>query len=151
TDLGGLRPGTFEGTVKLRSTLRSGQSSESGALSTTLRFTPPALFGLEPAEASLGQILRVSGGGFLGGADRPTEGTSLRLEGAFTPAGGGAPEPFPPTDLVPRFVSGAEVQLEIEAEVQGDRLVSSLFGHARGTFTGTATPITSAGPEELAG
>src|SRR5690606_26488518 len=30
TDLGGLRPGTFEGTVQLRSSLRSGQSSESG-------------------------------------------------------------------------------------------------------------------------
>ena len=151
TDLGGLRPGTFAGTVQLRSSLRSGQSSESSALSTTLRFTPPALFGLEPTDAALGQVLRVTGGGFLGGADRPTEGTSLRLEGSFTPAGGGAPEPFAATDVVPRFVSGAEVRLEIEAEAEGEALVSSLFGHARGTFTGTATPVTSAGSEVLAG
>jgi hypothetical protein len=151
TDLGGLQPGTFDGTIQLDSTLRSGDTSQSSALPTTLRFTPPALFGLDPTEAALGQILRVSGGGFLGGPDRPTEGTSLRLEGTFTPAGGGTPEPFPATDLVPRFVSGAEVLLEIEAEVRGEALVSALFGHARGTFTGTATPITSAGTEELTG
>lgn len=150
TDLGGLRPGTFDGTVQLRSTLRSGETSESAVLPTTLRFTPPALFGLEPTEASLGQILRVRGGGFLGGPDRPSEATVLRIEGTFTPSGGTA-ERIEPTDVVPRFVSGAEVQLELEAKVQGDVLVSTLFEHARGTFTGTATPITSAGSDELIG
>lgn len=150
TALGGLMPGTFEGTIQLRSTLRSGETTESAALPSRLRFVPPALFAFEPMEASLGQILRVRGGGFLGGPDHPTEATVLRIEGTFTPPGGAA-EAFPPTDLVPRFVSGAEVTLELEAGVRDDALVSVLFGHPRGTFQGTATPITSSGSEELSG
>lgn len=145
TDLGGLAPGTFDGTIQLESVLRSGERTQSAALSTTLHFNPPALFGLAPTEASLGQILVVRGGGFVGGPDRPSETTLLRLQGTFTPAGGGAPEPFGPVELVPRFVSGSEVELEVELELRGDRLVSTLFGHARGRFQGTATPITLAG------
>lgn len=151
TDLGGLSPGTFSGTVQLGSRLRSGETSESAALPTTIHFNPPALFGLDPTEASLGQILEVRGGGFLGGSDRPTETTLLRIEGTFTPAGGGSPEPFGPTELVPRFVSGSAVELVIEPELRGEELVSSLFGHARGEFSGTATPITIVGTEELEG
>ncbi len=150
TDLGGLMPGTFDGTIQLLSTLRSGEHTESAALPTTLHFDPPALFGLSPTEASLGQVLKVSGGGFLGGPDRPSEATLIRLAGTFTPAGG-TPEPFAATELVPRFVSGSEVDLVIEAEVSGDTLVASLFDHARGTFEGTATPIAIAATDELAG
>lgn len=151
TDLGGLSPGTFDGTVQLSSRLRSGETSESSALPTTLHFNPPALFGVDPAVASLGQILQVTGGGFLGGPDRPTETTLIRLEGTFTPAGGGAPEPFGPTELVPRFESGSVVELVIEPQLEGSALVSQLFGHARGEFVGTATPITIFGTEELEG
>ncbi len=151
TDLGGLMPGTFEGTIQLDSTLRSGEHTESDALPTTLHFNPPALFGLDPTMASLGQILRVRGGGFLGGADRPNETTLIRLEGSFTPSGGGAAEPFAAMELVPRFVSGSEVQLVIEAEERDGALIASLFGHARGSFAGTATPVAIAGTDELHG
>lgn len=151
TDLGGLFPGTFDGTIQLRSRLRSGAQSESAALPLAIHFNPPVLLGVDPTEASLGQILQVTGGGFLGGPERPTETTLLRIEGAFTPAGGGTPEAFGPVELVPRFVSGNVVELVIEPEVRGNRLVSALFGHARGEFSGTATPITILGTEELEG
>lgn len=149
TDLGGLMPGTFDGTVQLVSTLRSGARSESTALPTSLHFNPPELFGLEPTDAALGQILTVSGAGFLGGDARPDELTLIRVDGTFTPDGG-RPEPFA-EDLVPRWVSGSEVELILEPEVEGDQLVSRLFGHARGTFDGMATPITVEGTQELSG
>src|SRR5690606_1168202 len=141
TDIGSMMPGTFEGTIRLESQLRSGQRSESAALSTSLHFNPPELYGLSATTASLGEILTVSGGGFLGGPDRPDELTLLRIEGTFTPAGGGSPEAFGPVEIPPVFVSGSEVQLVIEPELRDDALVSMLFGHARGTFMGQATPI----------
>jgi hypothetical protein len=150
TDLGGLFPGTFDGTVQLRSTLRSGERSDSAAVATTLHFNPPALYGLDTTEASLGRILSVRGAGFLGGSDRSGEATLLRLAGTFTPDGGTA-EPFAARELVPFYVSGSEVELELEAAVSGEQLVSTLFGHARGVFEGTATPIAISGTDELEG
>lgn len=149
TDLGGLTPGTFEGTVRLSSALRSGAQSESTDLETRLHFNPPTVFGVEPSVASLGQVLRVRGAGFLGGEERPDEFTDLRVDGVFTPPTG-APEYFF-AELVPHYVSGDIVELTLVPEVRRSTLVSQLFGHARGTFTGTATPITSRAAEELAG
>ncbi len=151
TDLGGPLPGTFVGSIQLRSRLRSGQTSESAPQDVSLHFNPPDLFSLDPTDAALGQIIRVQGAGFLGGSDRPDETTVLRIQGMFTPAGGGAPEPFGPVEIVPGFVSGNEVQLIIEVEVQRDQLVAALFGHARGAFLGTAIPIAIDGTTELEG
>lgn len=151
TDIGGLAPGTFDGTIQLSSRLRSGQTSDSATLSTSFHFNPPDLYSLDPTEATVGQILHVLGAGFLGGPDRPDETTLIRLEGTFTPAGGGAPEPFGPQEIVPAYVSGSEVQLVVEPAIRMDVLASALFGHARGTFMGTATPIAIMGTEELEG
>lgn len=150
TDLGGLWPGTFEGTVQLRSRLRSGASSESRAIATSLHFNPPDLYALDPAEATVGQVLRVRGAGFLGGPDRPDEATLIRLEGVFTPADA-SPESFGPRELVPRYVSGAEVTIVVEPAIRRDQLASELFGHVRGRFVGTATPIAIKGTDELVG
>lgn len=149
TDLGGLAPGTFDGTIALESRLVSGERSESTALPASLHFNPPELFSLDPAQGHLGQLLSVRGAGFLGGRDRPDETTLIRLTGRFTPEGGG-PEPFS-GEIVPEYVSGSEVLFFIEPEVRSDALVASLFGHARGAFEGTATPITIDGTEELEG
>ncbi|MFK7988713.1 MAG: hypothetical protein AB8I08_22020 [Sandaracinaceae bacterium] len=150
TDIGGQMPGTFEGTVALESTLRSGERSESMPVTTNLHFNGPELFGLTPQDASVGQILTISGAGFLGGDDREDELTLLRIEGMFTPAGGGSPESFS-EEIVPRWVSGQAVELLVEPEIRDDQLISQLFGHARGTFAGQATPITVVGTEELTG
>ncbi|MCA9610012.1 MAG: hypothetical protein KC619_30660 [Myxococcales bacterium] len=151
TDIGGLQPGTFSGTIQLHSVLRSGTRSDSATLSTTLHFNPPDLYTLDPTEATVGQVLHVLGAGFLGGSDRPDETTLIRLEGTFTPAGGDPPEPFGPRELVPAWVSGTEVQIVVEPAIRRDVLASELFGHARGTFMGTATPIAIMGTEELEG
>lgn len=150
TDIGGLMPGTFDGTIQLVSILASGERTESMAVASSLHFNPPELYTLSPMNASLGQIITVGGAGFLGGNERVDELTILRIEGRFTPQGG-SPEPFGPTEVVPRWVSGSEVQLLIEPEMRSGTLISALFGHARGTFEGMATPVTSKGTEELQG
>ena len=150
TDIGGLMPGTFDGTVQLFSRLLNGEETESATLPTTLHFNPPDLYGLDPTMASVGQILTVLGAGFLGGS-RGDETTLLRLEGVFTPADGGTPEPFGPTEIVPLWLSGSEVQLVVEPASGGDFIRSALFGHAEGAFMGTATPIAIKGTQELEG
>lgn len=151
TDLGQLAEGTFDGTVQLTSALLSGETTESEEVAATLHFNSPDLFSLEPTDASLGQVLFVNGAGFLGGSERPDETTVLELQGTFTPAGGGEPEPFGPAEIVPRYESGNVVQMIIDVEVRRDELVSALFGHARGTFMGQATPVAIAGTVELPG
>lgn len=150
TELGGVWPGSFEGTMQLESQLRRGGIRTTDALATSLRFGVPQLFSVEPRMASVGQLLRVRGAGFLGGADRPTEITIIRLVGTFTPQGGTATS-FGPVELVPRFESGIEVRLVIETEVAAGAVVARLFGAARGTFEGTATPIVIAGTDEVEG
>lgn len=150
TDLGGIWPGTFEGTMQIESELRNGFLRTSEALSVRMRFGEPQLFAVEPRMASVGQLLRVRGSGFLGGRDRPTEATLIRVEGMFTPRDG-SPVPFGPMELVPRFESGSEVRLIIETETSEDEVVARLFGAARGTFAGQATPVVIAGSDEIAG
>ncbi|MBZ0118080.1 MAG: hypothetical protein K8H88_13840, partial [Sandaracinaceae bacterium] len=150
TDLGGLYPGTFDGTIMLESSLVSGGTSTSSPLAARLHFNAPDLYALEPAVASLGRIVTVRGAGLLGGRDRPSETTILRIAGTFTPEAG-ASEPFGPEELVPEWISGEEVRFIVEPEVRGGALVSALFGHARGTFTGTAIPVAIDGTDELEG
>jgi hypothetical protein len=150
TDLGGLWPGTFEGTMQIESQLRTGFTRTSDALSTQLRFGEPQLFAVEPRMASVGQLLRVRGSGFLGGGDRPTEATLIRIAGTFTPRDG-SPIPFDSVELVPRFESGSEVHLVIETTISESQVVARLFGEARGTFEGQATPVVIAGSDEVEG
>lgn len=150
TDLGGLWPGTFDGTLEIDSTLRNGFARSSGEIPVQLRFGEPQLFSVEPTMASVGQLLRVRGSGFLGGRDRPTEATLIRIDGTFTPRDGTA-FAFGPVELVPRFESGSEVRLVLETEVSEGRLVARLFGQARGVFEGRAAPIVISGSDEVTG
>ncbi len=150
TDLGGIWPGTFEGTVQIESELRNGFTRTSDALSTQLRFGEPQLFAIEPRMVSVGQFLKVRGSGFLGGRDRPTEATLIRIVGTFTPRDG-SPLSFDPIELVPRFESGSEVRLVIETAISEGQVVARLFGEARGTFAGQATPIVISRNEEVEG
>ena len=150
TQIGGQQPGTFDGTVTLESTLRTGQTSRSLAVASNMHFNPPELFSLEPLQASLGQLLTVRGVGFLGGSDRPGEATVLDVVGEFTPVNG-TPEPFEES-IVLSYISGQELTFSIDTMIEDARIVSVLFGHARGRFAGTATPVTlMTGEPSLAG
>jgi hypothetical protein len=151
TDLAaGLRTGDFDGEVALETTPAGGAMRTSATLPAAYAFGPPLALGFEPMTASLGQLLDVRGAGFLGGADRPDETTLLRLEGTFTPEGGTA-RAFGPVELVPAFVAGDRVRLQVTTTVQDGELVAALFGVRRGMLNGQAVPVTIRGTEELAG
>lgn len=150
TALGGLEPGTFEGTVTLEQAPRGGTSTSSRAVAVALRFQLPELFAVEPPVATLEQVVTVRGAGFLGGADEPDEATLIRLQGAFHPQGG-AEMSFGPAELVLQWVSGSEVRGVLRAVVRDGELVSEIFGARRGVFRGTATPVVIKGTEELEG
>jgi hypothetical protein len=154
TAIGGMESGEFTGTVRLRSTLLSGSESASEPRSVNWTFQAPALFGVEgysPGESlavSVGQILTIRGGGFLGSPDEPSAASLLRIEGTLTPRGGSA-EPFGPEEVVLIYVSSSVAEFGIEWAVGADGLVSDLFGVARGHFAGTVTLIVLTGTDEV--
>jgi hypothetical protein len=149
TDLGGLFPGELTGTARLERTLSGGTMTSTDTQPVALSFLRPELYAFDGAMASVGRLVTVRGAGFLGGADRPTETTLLRIAGTFTPSGG-ASAPLE-GELVPRFVSGAEVRVVVETTLREGLVIARLFGAQRGTFEGTVTPITVAGRDEVSG
>jgi hypothetical protein len=151
TDLAGvgLAAGTLSGTLALDSTLASGEARSTPPVPIDLAFVPPELFALDPSTASVGRIVTVRGAGFLGRPERTTETTLLRVSGTFTPAGGAA-APFS-MELVPSWISGAEVGLVLAPHVQNGMVVASPFDAQRGVLAATATPIALRGTTELAG
>ncbi len=151
TALGGprLATGRLAGTLALESTLASGEARSTPAQPVDLTFAPPDLYAFDPPIASVGRIVAVRGAGFLGRPGRSGETTLLRLAATFTPEGGVA-TPFT-MELVPAWVSGAELSLAIETQMEGGEVIARLFGAQRGTLEGTATPIAIRGVGELAG
>ncbi|MEM9067713.1 MAG: hypothetical protein AAGE52_04380 [Myxococcota bacterium] len=147
TAIGGPEPGTFEGTIALRSTQVGATPQTTDPLSTTLDFQPPAVFEVSPENVTPEQLVRVRGAGFLFGEDQVT---LLRAEGMLTPEGGSA-TPIPATEIVLGAVSGSELVGPLRAVLQDDRLVYELFGVARGRFEGTILPIAIEGDVEVTG
>lgn len=149
TELGRNTLGALVGTLALESTLAGGRMRSTETQPVNVRFLGPELYAFDPDLASVGETVRLRGAGFLGGDDHPDETTLVRIEGTFTPQGGTA-APFS-RELVPELESGVALRLVIENRVEGGRLVSTLFGAARGTLEGLATPITLSGTDELTG
>ncbi len=149
TALGGFRPGTFEGTLRLDATLRAGTTLRSNTLPVTLNFLGPTIYDATPEQPYLGQIITIRGNGFLGDPDATddSEATMLRFHGEIEiPTGERLP--FGPKEAVVQVHSGQEVQLGLEVEVQDGELISSFFGVRNGRFRGTVTPIVIKGHED---
>ena len=136
TELGGSLPGIFEGTLTMVATLAGRLPKETSSRPTTLRFQPPAIFALTPSAAPLEHVMLVRGGGFLGGDGL----TLVRLAGTFTASDGGTSTVR--EELLPQWIDGETLAWVLDAEAQGSRLVSTLFGETEGQFEGTATPVT---------
>lgn len=150
TAIGGVAPGVFDGTIQLESLPFGPSATRSSEVPARLQFVPPELYYVDPAIVSLEQVISVRGAGFLGGAEEPDEATVVRLAGTFTPLGG-SPTPFGPEELVLEYVSGNEMRGVLRGVALGEQLVSDLFGAARGTFTGNATPVVIKGTTEVSG
>jgi len=150
TDLGGAGPGTFTGTVELRSTLISGVQSTSSDLPVTFDFQRPALFGFTPDTVALGQIVQLDGAGLLGAPDRFDEATIIRFEGELIGADGSS-VPFGPAELVIDVRTGREASVAVDYTIKSKKLVSAFFQLAVGRFVGTVTPLVIKSTEEVLG
>lgn len=149
TDLGSVRPGTFEGEIYLRSEVTGASTSESSERGIVLEIQPTIFTGLSPEVASLESIVSLHGAGFLGGELGGDGLTLIRVEGMFTPSDGGG-RSFG-EDLILSWRSNEELQLALVAENTGDSLISELFGTGRGVLDAMFTPINILGLDEFNG
>jgi hypothetical protein len=150
TDIGGLRPGTFTGTIQLSSTLRGGAQSSSDARSVRLGFGSPTLLGYAPQAPHLGQFVTLQGAGLLGDPARADEATLLRFEGELV-LPDGTVQPFGPKEAATRWLSGQQVQLGLDVVAQDSALISSFFRISRGVFRGQVSPVILKGVEDVTG
>ena len=147
--IGGITPGSFQGTVALRSST-GGAATPANPVSYDI--VRPQIFAIDPPAASLGQYVDVTGGGFVGpqaAAPDPTAAvTTLEIVGDFTVAG--SPTPIPTSlTLVPEFVAGNLVRYVLNEE--DDLGTTADLRTVTGSFSGTVTPVTTYGSETVRG
>lgn len=152
--IAGIRPGSFTGTVTLvnRHGDAAGRIERGGAPeSADYELVPPAIFGIQPTAASLGQYVNVTGGGFVGARPGDPDATllvtTLELEGTFTPDGG-ASVPVE-VSLVPEFVSGPRVRYVLNEEDDLGQRVD--LRRTTGVFVGTVRPTVHYGSDSVVG
>jgi hypothetical protein len=145
--IGGLEPGSFEGTVETRNVHASGEEVAGNSVEINIDQRQSTLLRFHPDEVCLGQLLNIEGRGFIGSADNET--TVIRLEGEFTPFDGDPEETV--VELVGNWVSGSHVQYPIVYSSEGDRLAALAFDTHRGRFHGNATPVLTIGSELIEG
>ncbi|MFT5357008.1 MAG: hypothetical protein ACI9KE_004238, partial [Polyangiales bacterium] len=149
TDLGSVRPGTFQGEIYLRSEVTGTPRSESVDRDILLEVEPTIFTGLSPEIASLESIVSLRGAGFLGGEFGGDGLTLIRIDGSFTPSDGSG-RSFT-EDLILSWRSNEELQLALFSENTGDSLISELFGTGRGVLDAMFTPINILGLDEYEG
>jgi len=156
-ELFGLAPGLFSGRARVENRLASGAVAASPTRPLAITMMRPRVTSVSPGAASLGQIVTLAGGGFIGGAGRDDEITLVRLRGTFradAPPGGTAP-PAAAVDLtlVRRVLlpDGEPARLAYvldESDALGRRIDLRV---ATGRFSGTLTPIVRQGTREVIG
>lgn len=143
--IAGIGEGRFSGEVLLRNRHALGGARDSAAAAVAYELTGPAVLAVSPASASIGQYVRVLGGGFLGD---DAGSTVLQLVGEYTPEGSTEAVPIDVV-LVPEFVEGREVRYLVNE----DDALGQLFDvrYASGTFTGEVRPEVSYGAQTVTG
>ncbi len=147
--IAGIEPGTFTGSLRVENQHSSGQMLSSAERELNLELLAPRVFGLSPSGGSLGQRIRVSGGGFVAQSaeDATPAATRILISGAFTPSGG--PDIPISFEVVPGFVSGNELLYVLNEE---DALgTSANLRTTTGVLRGTAAPVVSYGGAEITG
>ena len=138
--IAGIQPGAFTGSVSLVNRHATGLAESSAtSIDTDNTIAEPIVTAFSPGEASLGQYVDVSGGGFVGPA--PGEPSSIavtliELTGTFTPEGG--PPIAASLTLVPEFVEGRLVRYVVNEEDELGQAIDVRY--TPGQFVGTAQP-----------
>lgn len=134
--IAGIRGGTFTGTVTIEDRPVLGRPFAAAPIDVSYDLVTAQIFQVEPAVASLGQYVEITGGGFIGGEAGAT--TEVRLQGTFTPTGapGGAAVDL---ILIPEFERGERVRYVVNTD---DALGQAIdLRQVTGTFAGTIRPI----------
>jgi hypothetical protein len=156
-ELFGLQPGVFNGRARVENRLAGGTVRAASERTIAITMVRPRISSVTPGAASLGQIVTLAGGGFIGGPGRDDEVTLVRLRGSFRPD---APDGKPATQastvdltLVPRVIldPAGPARLEYvldESDALGRRID---LRAVTGRFLGTVTPIVRQGAREIVG
>jgi len=137
-------PGRWEGSLVLRTRMEAGEWQSSAPLAAALAVADPEVSSLTPTEGRLGQVITVTGAGWLGATEGWPPGleaggvpgaTTFRLTGRWIPDSG---EGEAPVDLrlVPALSGGGRALLVVRATARQDRLVSEWFRTRSGRFEG---------------
>ncbi len=147
TDLSGIGPGHFAGTVVLVNRPASGPARETSPVAVGFDIQRPAITGSSTTAASLGQYVLIEGGGFVGGTDRTDESTVIQLTGEIVDdAGKKSPVAVV---LVPEFVSGLRLRYVLDEKDALGALID--LRTASGTITGSARVTVQKGATKLDG
>jgi len=158
--IGGILPGSFVGSLTPWNAHAGGDSLTAFGLALEMEQMGTVLFGVDPPLVRLGQIVDVTGRGFIGSpaiAPDEAEGTtSFRLEGVFEPYRGIPPRcNIPPYDVenevVGTWSGGQLVRYAVTASGSSGELLAVDFGAPRGDFFGSVTPVLTLGSERVFG
>ena len=149
----GLHAGTLTAMVMLTSGAGA-TSTSSVAVPFNVDLGSTFLTGLRDATVYDGNYIYFEGGGFVGGDSQAPNTTIFLIDGSFTPDARSDYDPTASveihTQLVPEFLSGGEMRALLDVHASSDavphaRLMSTLFGARRGTFTGMLSPVVTDG------
>jgi hypothetical protein len=135
--IAGIVPGRFAGTLAVENRPAAGEPARSSMIDATYDLVAPEVFALDPPAASLGQLVFVHGGGFVGG--EPGALTEIELAGTLHKAGGAAASVQ--MTWIPELVGGRLARYAVNPD---DALGRALdLRSETGELTGTVTPVVS--------
>lgn len=144
----GVQEGNFHMTLHFENELESGQTfvgQQSFQISGTLQ--APYVSKVTPNRASRGQLIELSGAGFVPDAPDSQDHTMFfRYQGSFEPSGSGKRDRIAfsaqkPLEIAPNKIKNSKTAVQkIRYQVTDDRKLAGL-GAVPGTFEGTITPI----------
>ncbi len=153
-DLFGIRPGRFEGAVRVINAHPDGVTVTSEALAIgPVALRPPVVTATSPEGASRGQKLTFRGRGFLASDGLLQSATVFLAEGEFAPTRGLSVvyEGAEALVVYPEVVVGnTSAEAVLRVTVGGDGRFAGL-GSETGTFSGRLTPLVLFGSDQVAG
>jgi hypothetical protein len=132
-EIAGIAPGRFEGTVLLRNRHASELVLDSPPLAVTYDLQRPIVYGASTDDASLGEYVTITGGGFVGGEGS----TLLAFTGTFTSDDTGLVQQLD-EELLPELVDGHTIRYVINEDDALGQLLDVRYDS--GTFEGVVTP-----------
>lgn len=142
----GIRPGAFEGKIRLRNYHKASEERESDAYPLYLSLKSSEIDGFDPPGGSRGQSIKIIGRGFIPSDLANQQSMYFLFDGMFQTRSGTVVDFSGPKaiQLAPEAIEGgtdAVIVLRSQLTNQGGRLKLSGFTATPGDFQGTLTPV----------